>query len=144
MLFLSTCWKVTDFKTPIVLDTGSGLMKAGFADEDLPNVVFPTIIGMPKYEVDGSICPFTRGTEIIPVLLLDQPTLSFQEIMNGRAERETYIGHEAQHLRGVLVLKRPIKNGIIQNWDEMEQVNKCISIMCIFLITHSCRSNPCG
>lgn len=40
-----------DFKTPIVLDTGSGLMKAGFADEDLPNVVFPTIIGMPKYEV---------------------------------------------------------------------------------------------
>lgn len=148
MLFLSTCWKVTDFKTPIVLDTGSGLMKAGFADEDLPNVVFPTIIGMPKYEVDGSICPFTQGTEVIPVWLLDKPcllcTLSSQEIMNGRAERETYIGHEAQHLRGVLVLKRPIKNGIIQNWDEMEQVNKHISIMCIFLITHSCHSNPCG
>eukprot|EP00066_Takifugu_rubripes_P027500 XP_011616766.1 PREDICTED: uncharacterized protein LOC101074536 isoform X1 [Takifugu rubripes] len=83
-----------DFKTPIVLDTGSGFMKAGFADEDLPNVVFPTIIGMPKYE----------------------------EIMNGRAERETYIGHEAQHMRGVLALKHPIKNGIIQNWDEMEKI----------------------
>lgn len=63
--------------------------------------------------------------------------------MNGGAERETYIGHEAQHLRGVLVLKRPIKNGIIQNWDEMEQVNEYISIMCTFLTTHSCHSNPC-
>lgn len=42
---------MTDFKTPIVLDTGSGLMKAGFADQDLPNIIFPTIIGVPKYEV---------------------------------------------------------------------------------------------
>lgn len=75
MFFLSTCWKVTDFKTPIVLDTGSGLMKAGFADEDLPNVVFPTIIGMPKYEVDISIFSFTQGTEIILVLLLDKPAV---------------------------------------------------------------------
>lgn len=39
------------FETPIVLDTGSGLMKAGFADQDLPTIVFPTIIGVPKYEV---------------------------------------------------------------------------------------------
>ncbi|XP_045915964.1 uncharacterized protein LOC123977384 [Micropterus dolomieu] len=86
--------EMTAFKTPIVLDTGSGLMKAGFADQDLPNVIFPTIIGMPKYE----------------------------EIMNSNLERETYIGHEAQHMRGVLALKHPIKNGIICNWDEMEKI----------------------
>lgn len=42
--------------------------------------------------------------------------------MNGSFEREIYIGHEAQHMRGVLTLKRPIKNGIVQNWDEMEKV----------------------
>ncbi|XP_037606562.1 uncharacterized protein LOC119476946 [Sebastes umbrosus] len=86
--------EMSDFKTPIVLDTGSGLMKAGFADQDLPNIIFPTIIGMPKYE----------------------------EIMNGNLEKETYIGHEAQHMRGVLALKHPIKNGIICNWDEMEKI----------------------
>ncbi|XP_068565129.1 uncharacterized protein si:ch211-241j12.3 [Cebidichthys violaceus] len=86
--------EMMDFKTPIVLDTGSGLMKAGFADQDLPNIIFPTIIGMPKYE----------------------------EIMNGNLEREIYIGHEAQHMRGVLALKHPIKNGIIRNWDEMEKI----------------------
>ncbi|XP_070705585.1 uncharacterized protein [Pempheris klunzingeri] len=86
--------EMSDFKTPIVLDTGSGLMKAGFSDQDLPNIVFPTIIGMPKYG----------------------------EIMNGDVEREAYIGHEAQHMRGVLALKHPIKNGIIRNWDEMEKI----------------------
>lgn len=73
VFFTSTCLKITDFKTPIVLDTGSGLMKAGFANEDLPNVVFPTIIGMPKYEVGISSFPFTHGTELILVSLLGKP-----------------------------------------------------------------------
>ncbi|XP_047184590.1 uncharacterized protein LOC118283677 isoform X2 [Scophthalmus maximus] len=86
--------EMMDYKTPIVLDTGSGLMKAGFSDEEHPNVIFPTIIGMPKYE----------------------------EIMNGYLERDVYIGHEAQHMRGVLALMHPIKNGIIRNWDEMEKI----------------------
>ncbi|XP_010881104.3 uncharacterized protein LOC105017854 [Esox lucius] len=85
---------MTNFKTPIVLDTGSGLMKAGFANQELPNTIFPNIIGLPKYE----------------------------EIMNGKLERETYIGHEAQHMRGVLTLKYPMQNGIIRNWDEMEKI----------------------
>ena len=44
--------------------------------------------------------------------------------MNGRAERETYIGHEAQHMRGVLALKHPIKNGIIQNWDKQDNYSE--------------------
>lgn len=51
--------------------------------------------------------------------------------MNGRAEREAYIGHEAQHMRGVLALKHPIKNGIIQNWDEMEKVRGTFLFICI-------------
>lgn len=44
-------------------------------------------------------------------------------MMNGDVEREVYIGHEAQHMRGVLSLKHPIKNGIICNWDDMEKVS---------------------
>lgn len=48
--------------------------------------------------------------------------MSSQEVMNGNVEREMYIGHEAQHMRGVLALQHPIKNGIIRNWDDMEKV----------------------
>uniref|UniRef100_A0A672NV38 Uncharacterized protein n=2 Tax=Sinocyclocheilus grahami TaxID=75366 RepID=A0A672NV38_SINGR len=48
--------QMSDYKTPIVLDTGSGLIKAGFADQDLPTTVFPTVIGRPKYEVHPLSC----------------------------------------------------------------------------------------
>lgn len=41
--------------SPIVLDSGSGLIKAGFADQDLPSIIFPTIIGVPKYEVSAFV-----------------------------------------------------------------------------------------
>ncbi|KAL1254746.1 hypothetical protein QQF64_016975 [Cirrhinus molitorella] len=90
----SSIRQMSDYKTPIVLDTGSGLMKAGFADQDLPITVFPTVIGRPKYE----------------------------EVMNGSVDRELYVGHDAQHMRGVLTLKYPIRNGIVSNWDEMEMI----------------------
>ncbi|XP_054589716.1 uncharacterized protein [Nothobranchius furzeri] len=86
--------EVWDLNVPVVLDTGSGLMKAGFADQDGPKTVFPNIIGVPKYE----------------------------EIMNGNPEGGVYVGHDAQHMRGVLALKHPIQNGIISSWDDMEKI----------------------
>ncbi|KAL7872636.1 hypothetical protein SRHO_G00076190 [Serrasalmus rhombeus] len=86
--------EMSDYLTPVVLDTGSGLVKAGFADQDLPSVIFPTAVGLPKYE----------------------------EVMSGSAERDVYVGHEAQHMRGVLTLHYPMKNGIISNWDQMETI----------------------
>ncbi|XP_069743470.1 uncharacterized protein [Narcine bancroftii] len=83
-----------DYKTPIVLDTGSGLIKAGFADQQLPTAIFPTVIGRPKYE---NIC-------------------------NRRGQQDIYIGHDAQHMRGVLSLNYPLEHGIVTNWDEIEQI----------------------
>ncbi len=38
----------------LVFDTGSGMCKAGFAGEDAPSVVFPSIVGRPKHP--GSMC----------------------------------------------------------------------------------------
>lgn len=37
-----------DEAQPVVIDNGSGLLKAGFADDDAPKYVFPTAIGIPK------------------------------------------------------------------------------------------------
>ena len=34
---------------PIVIDNGSGMIKAGFAGETKPKVVFPNIVGRPKF-----------------------------------------------------------------------------------------------
>lgn len=52
-----------------------------------------------------------------------------QEVMSGGVDRDVYVGHDAQHMRGVLTLKHPIRNGIVRNWDEMEMV----SYLCICL-----------
>ena len=42
--------------------------------------------------------------------------------MVGMRQEDSYIGDEALSKKGVLTLKRPIENGIITNWDDMEKV----------------------
>ena len=34
----------------LVIDNGSGMCKAGFAGEDAPRAVYPSLVGMPKYQ----------------------------------------------------------------------------------------------
>jgi Actin len=36
----------------IVVDNGSGICKAGFAGDDAPRAVFPSIVGRPRYQVN--------------------------------------------------------------------------------------------
>eukprot|EP00918_Siedleckia_nematoides_P070575 GHVU01154129.1.p1 GENE.GHVU01154129.1~~GHVU01154129.1.p1 ORF type:complete len:377 (+),score=64.76 GHVU01154129.1:135-1265(+) len=79
---------------PVVVDNGSGMVKAGLAGNDAPSCVFPSIVGRPK----------------------------FHGVMVGMDQKDTYVGDEAQQKRGVLVLKYPIEHGIITNWDDMEKI----------------------
>ena len=47
----------------IVVDNGSGVIKAGFAGEDLPSVKFPSIVGTPKHQ--GQMIGEVRKKEYI-------------------------------------------------------------------------------
>ncbi|VDM59985.1 unnamed protein product [Angiostrongylus costaricensis] len=80
--------------TALVIDNGSGVCKAGFAGDDAPKAVFPSIVGHRRRD----------GT-----------TTS----MNGR---DSYVGTEAQSKRTVLTLENPIQRGIVKNWEDMEKV----------------------
>ena len=40
-----------DERMAIVIDNGSGVLKAGFAGDDAPRVLCPTVIGTPKSQV---------------------------------------------------------------------------------------------
>ena len=37
----------------LVVDNGSGMCKAGFAGDDAPRAVFPSIVGRPRHQVSG-------------------------------------------------------------------------------------------
>lgn len=37
----------------LVVDNGSGMCKAGFAGDDAPRAVFPSIVGRPRHQVNG-------------------------------------------------------------------------------------------
>ena len=38
----------------LVVDNGSGMCKAGFAGDDAPRAVFPSIVGRPRHQVNKS------------------------------------------------------------------------------------------
>ena len=43
----------------LVIDNGSGMCKAGFAGDDAPRAVFPSIVGRPRHQVifyDCQVC----------------------------------------------------------------------------------------
>lgn len=42
----------------LVVDNGSGMCKAGFAGDDAPRAVFPSIVGRPRHQVNYSFCNF--------------------------------------------------------------------------------------
>lgn len=44
--------------TALVCDNGSGLVKAGFAGDDAPRAVFPSIVGRPRHQVGYSVADF--------------------------------------------------------------------------------------
>ena len=45
----------------LVCDNGSGMVKAGFAGDDAPRAVFPSVIGrLPKTLLFASLTPLTK------------------------------------------------------------------------------------
>ena len=49
----------------LVVDNGSGMCKAGFAGDDAPRAVFPSIVGRPRHQVQNSIIQLLKVSKIL-------------------------------------------------------------------------------
>lgn len=78
----------------IICDNGSGFLKMGFAGENFPRYTIPSIAGRPLLRANQKI----GDIELKPLML----------------------GDEANPLRSFLEISYPIREGIVENWDDME------------------------
>ncbi|CAF3674199.1 unnamed protein product [Rotaria sordida] len=79
---------------PIVIDNGSGAIKAGFAGDGQPYTIFSTVI--------GRLCHSTIVSEF--------------------SRKNHYIGNDVIKNKKNLSIHYPIEHGIITNWDDMEKI----------------------
>lgn len=78
----------------VVIDHGTCTTKAGFSTEDTPQCNIPSLVGRGRHK--GAMA-----------------SLGLQE---------TYVGSQAQALRGILALSSPWRQGAVQDWDDLEAV----------------------
>jgi actin len=78
----------------IIIDNGSGHVKAGMSGDEAPSTVFPALVGRPKH---GTMMP---GTE----------------------KRDYLMGEEALSKKGVLSITYPIEHGVVTDWADLEKV----------------------
>ena len=91
----------------LVIDNGSDTLKAGFAGNDVPSAVFPTVVGRPRRQLG----------------------------ISDTVKEDFYVGAEARAKRDILTLKYPVYNRVVCNWDDMEKV-RYMSFCLDFSIKH--------
>lgn len=76
----------------LVLDLGTANTKVGWSTHDEPESIFPTLVG--------------RGMH--------------KGAMKTLGLKDSYVGRQAQNLRGILNINQPIKDGGVDNWDDLD------------------------
>jgi centractin len=80
---------------PIVIDCGSGVIKAGFAGEDRPKALFHNVVGKPKHK---------------------------RVMAGGALEGDIFVGSRVDAHRGALVVSHPMDHGRVEDWEGMYRV----------------------
>jgi len=80
---------------PVVIDNGSGLLKAGFAGAEMPKLIYPAYVGRPKH---------------------------VKVMATGAGEGDLFVGDRAREMRGILKLSYPTSHGVVHDWEDMHHL----------------------
>lgn len=84
----------------MVIDNGTGLLKAGFAGSDRPTSEFYSAVGRPKHQSSNMI-----------------------RVYGGKLEgSEYFVGDRVVEHRGIFKIDYPMEHGIVKNWEDMEKI----------------------
>jgi len=78
----------------IVIDNGTNTVKGGFSTADAPQCRIPTLVGHGRH----------KGA------------------MSSLGLKDCYVGSKAQSLRGILSISHPIRQGVVQSWEDLETI----------------------
>jgi actin-related protein 2 len=81
---------------PIVVDNGTGFVKCGFAGDNFPSHIFPSMIG--------------------------RPLMRFEEEFKDVELKEVMVGDECAKYRDMLETSYPVENGIVRDWKGMRHL----------------------
>jgi len=81
---------------PIVCDNGTGFVKVGFAGQNFPAFIFPSMIG--------------------------RPLMRFEEEFKGVELKDVMVGDECAQHRAMLETSYPVENGIVKDWEGMKHL----------------------
>ena len=84
---------MVDDSEPVIVDLGSGHMKAGYASDDSPKFMIPMVIGKPKNKA----------------------------LLVGMEAKDSYIGAEAKAKRDLLEMRSPIEAGVITSVEAVQE-----------------------
>lgn len=92
-----------DEVSAIVVDLGSHTCKAGYAGEDAPKAVFPSVVGtIDQMEVDDS---------------------ATTDADKGKGKRKLYVGSQALGFRrDHMEVLSPLKDGVVVDWDIVDSI----------------------
>ncbi|KAL4184382.1 hypothetical protein AMTRI_Chr10g225370 [Amborella trichopoda] len=109
-----------DEVSAIVLDLGSHTCKAGYAGEDAPKAVFPSVVG--SIEQSG----------LDDAVGIEKESQSVSEAKNGiktidsdkaKTKRKLYVGSQALgYRRDYMEVLSPIKDGLVVDWDMVDNI----------------------